>query len=304
MSSFQNKFPSIDRDQWSAMVTATIKNDSSKSLDLVDEDGLEIQALYEIQGHKTPRSGKNMVTACAITRLPVNPEAHLAYGWDICQPVSADGPVDETNRLIIDELSDGVGTIRLEQMPTENLAANLPMMMRDILLPAVGIDLDAGNDVMAHLVGFSDFVKTQNQSLSDLRFSANIDPFAPEAAPSLLDDGLEYLAETNERDVPFGLFRTNGWVWHNRGMTTVQELAFVLASLVEIMRGGLARGLDLSELASRLSASWLCPLICLMELQNAALAPRVGVLLARLVLTQIRTGYFCRCGLGSDVLVG
>jgi methylmalonyl-CoA mutase len=259
MSSVQNKFPSIDRDQWRAMVTATMKNKNSKSLDRVDEDGLEIKALYEIQGHENADAGKNTVTACAITRLPVNPEAHLAHGWDICQPVSADGPAEETNRLILDELSDGVGTIRLEQMPGANLAANLPMMMRDVLLPAVGIDLDSGNDVIAHLAGFSNFAKTQNKTLSDLRFSANIDPFAPDAALSLLDDGLEYLAETNAGDIPFGLFRTNGWVWHNRGMTAVQELACVLASLVEIMRGGMARGLDLSDLASRLSASLALP---------------------------------------------
>ena len=259
MSSVQNKFPSIDRDQWRAMVTATMQNKNSKSLDRVDEDGLEIKALYEIQGHKTPVAGKNTVTACAITRLPVNPEAHLAHGWDICQPISADGPAEETNRLIIDELNDGVGTIRLEQMPTANLAANLPTMMRDVLLPAVGIDLDSGNDVMAHLAGFSNFAKTQNKSLSDLRFSANIDPFAPEAAPSLLDDGLGYLAETNVGDAPFGLFRTNGWAWHNRGMTTVQELAFVFASLVEIMRSGMLRGLDPSHLASRLSVSLALP---------------------------------------------
>ena len=42
-------------------------------------------------------------------------------------------------------------------------------------------------------------------------------------------------------------------------MTAVQELAWVLASLVEIMRGGMARGLDLSDLASKLSASLALP---------------------------------------------
>ena len=241
------------------MVTATMKNKNFKSLDRVDEDGLEIKALYEIDKYKPADVGKNSVTACAITRLPVNPEAHVTHGWDICQPVTADGPAEETNRLIMDELSDGVGTIRLEQMPTVSLTENLPIIMRDVLLPAVGIDLDSGNDVMAHLADFSNFAKTQNKSLSDLRFSANIDPFAPEAAPSLLDDGLEYLAKTNANDAPFGLFRANGWVWHNRGMTTVQELTCVLASLVEIMRAGMARGLDLSGLASRLSASLALP---------------------------------------------
>ena len=62
-------------------------------------------------------------------------------------------------------------------------------------------------------------------------------------------------------------------------MTTVQELAFVLASLVEIMRGGMARGLDLSELASRLSASIALPADLLMESKCRALRRGWGVLL-------------------------
>jgi methylmalonyl-CoA mutase len=259
MSSALNKFPAIDRNQWLATVTSAMENKNSKNLDRVDEDGLKIKALYEIQGRDIATTDKSTFTTCAITRLPVNPEAHLAHGWDICQPVGAAGPAEETNRLILDELNDGVSTIWLEQMPTANLASNLSVMMRDVLLPAVGINLDSGNDVMAHLAGFSTFANTQQKSLSDFRFWANIDPFAPDAALSLLDDGLEYLVQADAGDIPFGLFRTSGWAWHNRGMTAVQELAWVLASLVEIMRGGMARGLDLGDLASRLSASLALP---------------------------------------------
>lgn len=259
MSSIQNKFPSIDRNQWRAMVTVMMKDKNPQRLDRVDEDGLEIKALYEILGYEIAATTINTDTACAITRLPVNPVAHMAHGWDICQPVNGDGTFEETNRLILDELRDGVGTIWLEQMPTANLAANLPVIMRDVLLPAAGINLDAGNDVMLHLADFAAFARTQDKFLSDLSFSANIDPFAPDAALSLLDDGLGYLDQADDGDTPPGLFRANGWAWHNRGMTAVQELAYVLASLAEIMRGGMARGLDLSDLASRLSASLALP---------------------------------------------
>ena len=260
MSSIQNKFPSIDRDQWLAMVTASMmKNKNPQSLNRADEDGLEVKALYEILGHKISTNAKNTKTTCVINRLPVDPMTHVAHGWDICQPVEAGGSIEETNQLILDELRDGVSTIWFEQMPTRNLAANLPVIMKDVLLTAVGINLDSSNDVMTHLADFSNFAKTQNKSLSDLRFSANIDPFSPDAAISLLDDGLDYLTQANDEDAPSGLFRANGWAWHNRGMTAVQELAYLLASLAEIMRGGMARGLDLSDLASRLSASLALP---------------------------------------------
>jgi len=51
------------------------------------------------------------------------------------------------------------------------------------------------------------------------------------------------------------LFRAQGWHWHNRGMTAVQELAYNLASLTEILRHAAARNLDPADVASRLSAS-------------------------------------------------
>ena len=266
MSSIQNKFPEIDRDQWQSMVAAAMTGDNQKSLDRIDEDGLEIKALYEIAGHDITRAAQVEGKVCAITRLPVDPLDHMVRGWDICQPVDATGPSKETNGLILDELRDGVGTIWLEQMPKADLAANLPDIMRDVLLPAVGINLDAGNDVMEHLAEFSAFARTQGQSLSNIRFSANIDPFAPDAALSLLGDGLDYFARANDvhidssaDNLPPYLFRANGWAWHNRGMTTVQELAYILSALTEIMRAGMARGFDLSDLASRLSASVALP---------------------------------------------
>jgi hypothetical protein len=81
--------------------------------------------------------------ACAVTRLPVNPASHIAHGWDICQPVMADGSAKDVNRLILDELQDGVGTIWLQGLQTADLAGQLPAMMQDVVFAAAGIHLDA-----------------------------------------------------------------------------------------------------------------------------------------------------------------
>ena len=254
MSSTENNFPSIDRNQWRSMVASAIGDADPQSLDRLDEDGLEIKTLYSIKS-----GDQQSDTLIPITRLPVDPLAYIAYGWDVCQPVNAAGPAEETNRLILDELGDGIGSIWLEDFSTGNLATSLPVMMQDIVLSAAGVNLDAGDDTMLQLVGFSDFARTQGKRLSELKFFANLDPFSPDAAVSLLDDGLNYVATANGDDVPLGLFRTNGWGWHNCGMTAVQELAYVLASLTEIMRQGMVNGLDLSNLASLLSASVALP---------------------------------------------
>ncbi|NCW31437.1 MAG: hypothetical protein EBV87_07530, partial [Alphaproteobacteria bacterium] len=154
---------------------------------------------------------------------------------------------------------DGVGTIWLQGLEAGNLAVDLPVIMQDVVLPAAGIALDAGNDALVQIAAFSAFAKSGNHSLSALRFQANIDPFAPAADAALLDQGLDYLACADAADRPAGLFRAQGWHWHNRGMTAVQELAYNLASLTEILRHAAARNLNLADVASRLSASLALP---------------------------------------------
>ena len=125
-------------------------------------------------------------------------------------------------------------------------------------MQAAGINLDSGDDVMEHLNCFSELARKQGKSLSALRFSANIDPFAYNAAVSLLDDGLDYLIHANKDDIPsdlFGLMAAMAQSWDDSGSGAL----FLLASLAEIMRGGMERGLDLSDLALRLSASVALP---------------------------------------------
>jgi len=78
MSSTQNKFPSASREDWRQLVSAALKGADPQSLNRRDEDGLEIEALYDIV---VPETVPN--AACALARLPVNPAVHIAHGWDI-----------------------------------------------------------------------------------------------------------------------------------------------------------------------------------------------------------------------------
>ena len=104
----------------------------------------------------------------------------------------ANGSAKDVNRLILDELQDGVGTIWLQGLQTADLAAHLPAMMQDVVFAAAGMHLDAGNDVMAQIVAFADFAKKADTNLAASRFHANIDPFAPAADTDLLASALAY----------------------------------------------------------------------------------------------------------------
>ena len=254
MSSTQSKFPSASREDWHALVSAALKGGDPQSLDRIDEDGLAIKALYDIASCEVASPGD-----CAITRLPVNPANHIAHGWDICQPVMADGSAKAINRLILDELQGGVGTIWLQGLQTPDLVGCLSVMMQDVVLAAAGIHLDAGNDVMAQIAAFADFAKKADTNLSALRFHANVDPFAPAADVDLMANALAYFMTADASDVPPDMFRAQGWQWHNQGMTTVQELAYILASLTDILRQGMARDIDPACLAKHMSASLALP---------------------------------------------
>jgi hypothetical protein len=48
----------------------------------------------------------------------------------------ADGSAKDINRLILDELQDGVGTIWLQGLQTADLAGHLPAMMQDVVFAA------------------------------------------------------------------------------------------------------------------------------------------------------------------------
>ena len=105
-----------------------MKGGDPQSLDRLDEDGLAIKALHDIASYEAASSD-----ACAITRLPVNPASYIAHGWDICQPVMANGSEKDINRLILDELQGGVSTIWLQGLQTADLAGRLPAMMQDVI---------------------------------------------------------------------------------------------------------------------------------------------------------------------------
>ena len=239
MSFTHSKFPSASREDWHALVSAALKGGDPQSLDRLDEDGLAIKALYDIASFAAASSN-----TCAITRLPVNPTSHIAHGWDICQPVMANGSAKDINRLILDELQDGVGTIWLQGLQNDDIAGHLPAMMQDVIFNAAGIHLDAGNDAMSQIAAFADFAKKADINLAVSRFHANIDPFAPAADADLLASAFAYFVLADVGDVPSDMFRAQGWQWHNQGMTAVQELAYVLASLTEILRQGMARDID------------------------------------------------------------
>ena len=252
MSSPVLSFPAASRRQWQDIVAKALKGVSAESLNRTDEDGLNIAALYQVEPTADNKSGQ-----VPLHRLTANPAQRVAYGWRVCQPVDGGGKADEVNDQILDELTGGATGVYLSLGPVS--APDLEQMLHDVVLGAADIIIDAGLHIGSVIAAFETLSNGHDKSLSDIGLDLAIDPFAPQSDASLLEDGLRVLCRTDERQIPHGVFRLNGWQWHNQGMSQVQEIGYLLAAATQIFRSGMAAGLSAAQIAPKTSMCLALP---------------------------------------------
>ena len=232
MSSPVLSFPAADCRQWQDTVTRALKGASPDSLHRTDEDGLDIAVLYQVAPTTESEAGQ-----VPVYRLTANPAQRLAHGWRVCQPVDGDEKADNVNRRILNEFDGGATGVYLFLGPVS--APNLEQVLNNVVLGAADIMIDAGSHIGDVITAFELVSRTQNKTLSDIALDLAIDPFAPQSDVALLEDGLRVLGRGDKSQIPQGVFRLNGWRWHNQGMSQVQELAYLLTTATEIFRSGM-----------------------------------------------------------------
>ena len=256
MSSPVLSFPLADQQQWQDLVTKALKGVAPDSLHHLDEDGLDIAALYQIDAVSPAASDQ-----VPVHRLTAHPAQRLAYGWRVCQPVETDAAPETVNAAILDELAGGATGIYLNLGSAA--ATQLEQMLHDVVLGAADIVLDAGPHVGDALAVFAKMARGQGKNLSDISLDLAIDPFAPQADAALLAEGLHLMGGVmggaGDADITDGVFRLNGWQWHNHGLSQVQELAYLLAAATQIFRSGTEAGLPAELIARKTSMSVALP---------------------------------------------
>ena len=256
MSSPVLSFPLADQQQWQDLITKALKGVAPDSLHHLDEDGLDIAALYQIDAVSPAASDQ-----VPVHRLTAHPAQRLAYGWRVCQPVETDAAPETVNAAILDELAGGGTGIYLNLGSAA--ATQLEQMLHDVVLGAADIVLDAGPHVGDALAVFAKMARGQGKNLSDISLDLAIDPFAPQADAALLAEGLHLMGGVmggaGDADITDGVFRLNGWQWHNHGLSQVQELAYLLAAATQIFRSGTEAGLPAELIARKTSMSVALP---------------------------------------------
>ncbi|MGB2069196.1 MAG: hypothetical protein ACPHY9_06560, partial [Candidatus Puniceispirillaceae bacterium] len=138
MSSDESVFGATSHADWAEMVAKLLGGAPPESLNRIDEDGLAVSALYEID----PTVGTEARPA---PQLPQAPADRVRYGWDICQPIFLADLQQTTltaaNSSILTALETGASSLWLSS--DEDITAVLPTLFDQVRLPAISVTITA-----------------------------------------------------------------------------------------------------------------------------------------------------------------
>jgi methylmalonyl-CoA mutase len=241
MSSDESVFGATSHADWAEMVTKLLGGAPPESLNRIDEDGLAVSALYEIDLTVGTE-------ARPAPQLPQAPADRVRYGWDICQPIFLANLQQTTltaaNSSILNALETGASSLWLSS--DDDITAVLPTLFDQVLLPAISVIITAP-------AAAGDVLESLQTLAGDEAVSLHL-THSP-VCPSAIATGLSLVDQLGLR----GLFMADGWALHNQGHTNIAELAAVLAGVTSVLRAGHVAGHDLAALTSRISLTLALP---------------------------------------------
>jgi len=251
MSSIDNRFPPASHDNWIAAVEKMLRGGTLDSLQRFDEDGLIINALYD--GGTAELAGD---MATSVRRLSHDPARRTAHGWDVRQPLHILGDVKAMNRFLLDDVQQGATSLWLHVDMDDEI--DFDGLFDGVILPAVGVHFDNGVNTYRLVEKFIDHI---NGDLSKANLHAGFDPFVAEgnADPDVIMAAGFTLATRAMRHTPTSIFSVNGWHWHNKGVSAVNELAIILSSVADILRHAMAANIAPATIASHIEVTIALP---------------------------------------------
>ena len=226
-------FEAASREEWAKLAEATLKGRTVESLSRVNEDNIEIDALYTSETFNTAMSDDLSVSA--------------AKKWVVAQYIEPSDDPKTLNEMILEELKGGVEQIIFS---SGQAIATVSKAMNGVLADAVVISFERPHNEFEAL-------EQVLQIWSDQK---------TEPALSRASLGAEVTPDTSEKLVQFTLEKTDvlskypnlrvmkisGADAHRQGASAAQEIAYILAHLTMLMRSADSTGLSWAALSERL----------------------------------------------------
>lgn len=237
-------FPPPSVEEWRRLVDKDLKGKPFTVLQSPLEGGLSLQPLYTPQDAPAPSEPPGVAPYVRGT----HPLGHTEGGWTVCQEYA--GPdVAGTADALRDDLERGAQGVWLLLDAPHGLdvkdAATLERLLAHVPLDRTPVHLEPTRDVLAPASLLLQAARSQGVSPGALKGSLGIDPIAALARHGAAQvDVARTLAEAAPlvrsllADAP-GLraLLVSSRPWADAGATSVHELAWTLATGVEVLRG-------------------------------------------------------------------
>lgn len=269
-------FPLPSEGEWKKAVEDTLKGvPFEKAMFTKTYEGIDLKPIYtsaDVQGlpHLESLPG-------ATPFLRGNSAAgYTLSGWKIAQQQSEIDPA-KANRIILDELNRGLTAINLRLNPATSSGLNpspevctesglVLSVLDDLTTLLEGVDLSAvplliqSKEASLLILGLVNaYLKKQDLPLSQLNGCIGFDPLAEMACEGELVISMDaawqtlyqstYWADLKARNLRTILL--DGTIWGNAGASSVQELAYVMASAVHYIEKLMEMGLSIEQIAPR-----------------------------------------------------
>ncbi len=249
-----SEFPALEREDWRALVEASLKGRPFETLRKATADGIVIEPVYAA-GHEAPA-------------LPAAPSRNTPDAWTLVQ--RADMPdVSSANTQMLDDLVNGATGISLVTPGSISAGASgvaitdsrsLQRFFDGVELDLIDLRLDGGRNGRDLALLILDEYKRRRLDLSRCRLTLGLDPLGAFAHGGKVTERDELSRRfgdmfnlAGDADHAGPVAQADTRVYHGAGCSEAQELGFALATSVEYLRMLEAGGIAPADAAARIS---------------------------------------------------
>ncbi len=210
-------------------------------------------------------------------------ESHVTGPWQMAQ-IIYEGTPESFNESLVQDLYKGQTSLAiafdentLKGIDADDAAAqdigfrglsasslkDLEAALNDVVIDVLPLHIDTGRDPMPLTALFGAYAEKNNVDLKKLSGLLGYDPIGYAASHGdlgvSLDKAYDKMAQVitwcKENNCPLRTILVQGHPYHNGGIDSVQELAFVLSTAAEYIQAMLDRGFTIGEISKRIVLS-------------------------------------------------
>jgi methylmalonyl-CoA mutase len=268
-----SEFPPTNYDEWKDAAVAALKGAPfEKSMYTQTYEGIKLEPLYTAEHTKDLAFARTLPGEPPMIR-GTRASGYIASQWEVAQ--ESDSPLPASaNEIARHDLDRGATTItpRLDEATRDGLDSAAPAADGGVALSTLsdvsnflkGIDIEkhpihayAGSSGAALLGFFSEAARLAGFSVSDLHGCIGADPIGaylergvtPRGFDRLFDEAAGTILYARKNAPRLRTLLLRGIVYHNGGGNSVQEVAYAMASAIEMIRALQDRGVDIDAFA-------------------------------------------------------